>query len=331
MNTYIILFLCAFALSVLIGYPLIKLLKKRKANQTVLEYVEVHSAKNNTSTMGGIMFILSTILTAALFLGGECFLSVLSLACMLGFGLIGFLDDFIKIKFKRNLGLTPWQKIIGQGGIALIIALFCYFSPVSFASFVPFSLVEFDLSFFIIFIAFFVIIGTTNAVNLIDGLDGLCGKVSVVYLIAFGVILSIFADKIYALGYSVLTVEEAQNLAKTCIILGGALFGFLVFNSGKASVFMGDVGSLAIGGFISCASVLSGLWLYLPILGILYVITAISVIVQVLYYKRTKKRVFLMAPLHHHFEKKGVSESKIVAIYSIISIIVALSCIYLTI
>ena len=194
----------------------------------------------------------------------------------------------------------------------------------------PFSFVEFNLGIFIIPVVFLVVIGTVNAVNLIDGLDGLCSKISCVYLIAFGVILLTFSQDLYMSGFSEMQVLEVQNLAKGSICLAGALLGFLVFNSNKASVFMGDVGSLAIGGFISCVGVFSGLWLYIPILGFLFVLTALSVILQVIYYKKTKKRIFLMAPLHHHFEKKGINESKIVSCYSILSIIISLICIYFT-
>lgn len=331
MQEFILIFICSFLLCFVIGVPYVKFLTKRKYNQTILEYVEIHSSKKNTPTMGGIMFVLSATIISFIFCAEYNFLLVLSLLVMLGFGLVGFLDDFLKIKFKRNLGLTPWQKILGQGGISVIIALFCYFSSYNITTFIPFSLSTINLSFGIIFVVFFVMLGTVNSVNLIDGLDGLASKVSLVYLVGFGIILQIIADKLYYLGYSEFDVYQLINLSKGCIALSGALLAFLIFNASKAKVFMGDVGSLSLGGFIACAGVLSGLWLYIPLLGFLYVVTALSVIIQVLHYKRTKRRIFLMAPLHHHFEQKGINEQKIVTIYTIISIIIALVCIYFTI
>lgn len=330
MQNFILIFLISFSVCFLIGYPYVKFLTKKQFNQTILEYVEIHSSKKNTPTMGGIMFVVSAIIVNLIFCRENNFLIILCLLSMFGFALIGFLDDFIKIKFKRNLGLTPVQKVIGQGGIALILSLFCYFSKYNIQTFIPFSQTTINLSLGIIFIILFVIIGTVNSVNLIDGLDGLATKVTLVYLLAFGVIITITADKLYYLGYSELDIFEMQNMAKGCISLAGSLLAFLIFNCNKAKVFMGDVGSLALGGFVASVGVLSGLWLYIPILGVLYVVTALSVILQVLYYKKTKKRIFLMAPLHHHFEQKGVNEQKIVSIYTILSIIIALICIYFT-
>ena len=324
----LLLFLITFAIGFIIGYPYVKFLTKRKYNQTILEYVEVHANKKDTPTMGGIIFIVSCIIACAIFIRENNFLLILSLLFLVGFGLIGFLDDFIKIKFKRNLGLRPYQKIIGQGGLSLILSLYVFFSSNQINTFLPFTTNIINFGFWIIPIVFLVTIATTNAVNLIDGLDGLATKVSMVYLLAFATLLFVFSDKLYYLGYSELNIMQMQNLAYGCVILSGALLAFLIFNCNKAKVFMGDVGSLALGGFISCIGILSGLWLYIPLLGVLYVLTALSVLMQVAYYKKTKKRIFLMAPLHHHFEKKGVNEQKIVTIYTIISIIVSLVCIY---
>lgn len=331
MKEYSIIFLVSFLLCFIFALPYIKFLKKRQYSQTILEYVEVHSSKIGTPTMGGIVFLFTTLLVCFIFCRENSFLLFLSLACMIGFAVIGFLDDFIKIKFKRNLGLTPWQKIVGQGGLALIISLFCYFSLYTFETYVPFTLNAFSLGFFIMPIVFIVIIATTNAVNLIDGLDGLATKVTIVYLISFSIILMALADKLYIEGYAIMNIDEIKNLAKGCIALAGSLLAFLVFNSHKALVFMGDVGSLALGGFIACVGVFSGLWLYIPLLGFLYVLTSISVILQVLHFKRTGKRIFLMAPLHHHFEKKGVNEEKIVSLYTIFGIIISTICIYFTV
>lgn len=322
MSKLIICFVCAFVLSTILTIPFLKFLKKRKYGQTILEYVSMHEEKQNTPTMGGIVFLLSTIVVSLLFCDKNNFLLPFTLICTFGFAVIGFLDDYIKVHFKRNLGLTPWQKIIGQGGICLIISLYVYFSN-NFEIVLPFSFSGISLGFFVIPIIFFTCVATVNSVNLIDGLDGLNAKVSIVYLLCFSVILLLFAsfNKNFA---------ELQNLALGNFALSGALLGFLIFNSHKAKVFMGDVGSLGIGGFIACEACCTGLILYIPLIGIMYVITALSVILQVLYYKKAKKRIFLMAPLHHHFEKKGWNEEKIVTLYTICGIIVGLICIYFT-
>lgn len=155
------------------------------------------------------------------------------------------------------------------------------------------------------------LLATTNSVNLTDGLDGLAGGVSFSYLLFFGLILTL--------------ISGAENLAVMCFALVGALLGFLIFNVYPAKIFMGDTGSLALGGFIGTVAVLSGLTLILPIMGIMFVLSALSDIIQVAYYKRTKKRVFLMAPLHHHFEQKGVHENRIVVVYIIITTVVSLA------
>lgn len=327
---YIIIFIITFIVCLVIGYPYVKLLIKKRCNQTILEYVNIHAQKNNTPTMGGLMFVFTTIIVCLIYCRSYNFLLLLSLCALMGFGLIGFFDDYIKVKFKRNLGLTPLQKIMGQGGLTLIFSCFCYFSNYNIQSYLPFTTTAINFGIWIIPITIFVILSTTNAVNLIDGLDGLASKVSIVYLVAFGLIISICSDKLYYLGNSEISFFEMKNLALGCFALAGSLLAFLIFNNKKAQVFMGDVGSLALGGFISVVGTVSGCWLYIPILGVLYVVTALSVVIQVVYYKKTKKRVFLMAPLHHHFEKLGINEEKIVSIYTIISIIIALVCIYFT-
>lgn len=331
MDNYILSFIVSFIICFLVGLIYIKFLKKRKLSQTILEYVEVHNSKQGTPTMGGVMFLISTLATCMIFCVNENFITFLCLVCTLGFGVIGFLDDYIKIKFKRNLGLTVFQKIFGLGGLAIIIGLICYFSSDVLPTFLPFTFLNINLGIFIIPIVIFVIIAITNAVNLIDGLDGLCSKVSLVYLLAFSFILYYFSEQLFNLGYAEISIQEIKNLSLACTIFAGSLLAFLSFNSHKASVFMGDVGSLAIGGFIGCAGVFSGLWLYIPFLGLLYVITVVSVVIQVLYFKKTGKRVLLMAPIHHHFEKKGYNEEKIVNSYSILSILITALCIYFSI
>lgn len=325
------LVLCFFV-TMLIAVPIIKLLRNKKLGQNILEYVDLHTSKQGTPTMGGVIFLLSLSLVSIIFYNDNSFLMLMTVLVTLGYGLVGFLDDFIKLKFNRNLGLTPFQKIFGQGGLAVIVSLFCYYSPlVPKAIIVPFSFYEIEIGFWIIPIVFFLCLAVTNAVNLTDGLDGLAGSVSAVAIAGFAVLIYIFSNHQYYLGVGDAQIQQLNSLLIISFAFVGGLLAFLLFNANKAKVFMGDAGSLAIGGFITAISVFSGLYLYLPLICFMFVITTLSVILQVLYFKKTKKRIFLMAPLHHHFEKKGVNEAKIVAWYAIISIIITTICIYFSI
>ena len=332
MKIWLLALICSFVIALLIAIPVIKYLRKKKLGQSILEYVDLHTSKQGTPTMGGVIFLIALSIVAILFYNENSFLMLMTLLVTLGYGLVGFLDDFIKLKFNRNLGLTPIQKILGQGGLALIVALFCYYSPlVPNSIIVPFSFYEIDIGWWIIPIVFFLYLAVTNAVNLTDGLDGLAGSVSMVCIGAFAVIMIMYSDFVYNLGASAVEVGELNSLITLSFAFVGALMAFLIFNSYKAKIFMGDVGSLAIGGFINSIAVFSGLYLYLPFICLMFVITTVSVILQVAYYKKTKKRILLMAPLHHHFEKKGFNEAKIVVCYTIISIIASVICIYFTI
>lgn len=316
--TYIIAFLVTFALTLLFAPIVFNLIKKMRAKQTILHYVKEHKNKQGTPTMGGIMFILPAIVIPLIFYKTDFMYGIITLGVFFVYGLFGFLDDFIKVHYKQNLGLRAYQKIIGQLAIALIVALFVY-KQVGTTMYVPFTNQLINVGILIIPIVVVIYIATVNSVNLIDGMDGLCSGVSINFLSFFSFILIIFSSS--KTGVELL---EMQNLIITTMCLLGALFGFLCFNSYPAKIFMGDTGSLAIGGFIATICVFTRLELLLPILGMLYVVTAISDIVQVLYYKKTKKRVFKMAPLHHHFQMSGVHESKIVFIYFTISLVINL-------
>lgn len=308
MLNYFLVFIIAFLVSVVIGFPILKLCKKFHLSQTILHYVDNHAGKSGTPTMGGWIFILSSILSCAFFLKKDALMAILILLTMLGYGLLGFMDDFIKIKFHKNEGLKPYQKVIGQVGLALIIAVFIYIKQ---GGVLDFFGLKMDFGFFIIpFIVVFYV-AVTNSVNLTDGLDGLAGGVSSTYLIFFGVILAV--------------AFSSYNYAIISFAMAGAIIGFLLFNCFPAKIFMGDTGSLALGGLIASLAVFSGLEFIMPIIGILFVLTAISDIIQVLYYKKTHKRIFKMAPLHHHFEKSGVHENRIVAVYISITLICGLS------
>lgn len=306
MLKYFLVFLVALVGAVVFGIPIFKLCKKFHLSQTILHYVDKHSAKSGTATMGGFIFIVACIFACAFFLDYDRGFSILILFIMLGYGLLGFLDDFIKIKGHKNEGLKPYQKIIGQVGLALIIALFVYFK---IGSTIDFFGLKINLGWGIIPLVVFFYVAVTNSVNLTDGLDGLAGGVSAVYLISFGVILAL-------LGFA--------NYGVISLSMAGGLIGFLLFNGFPAKIFMGDTGSLALGGLIASLAVFSGLELILPIIGIMFVLSAVSDILQVGYYKKTRKRIFKMAPLHHHFEQKGVHENRIVAVYIVITLICGL-------
>lgn len=311
---YLVAGLLGICVGLALTYPTIFLCKKLKVSQTTLHYVEKHSMKSGTPTMGGFIFIFASLLVySCLFYDGGWY-GWLTLLITLGYGLLGFLDDFIKIHFHQNEGLKPYQKIVGQLGLALIVALYVYFKVGTSLDFFGLKL---DLGVFIIPFIVFVYLATTNSVNLTDGLDGLAGGVSVIYLLVFGVIIALMGT------------DQMNNLALACFAMVGGLVGFLAVNVYPAKIFMGDTGSLALGGFITTVSCLSGKELLIPIIGMMFMLSAISDIIQVLHYKRTKRRVFLMAPLHHHFEKKGVHENRIVAIYIIITLVLGLACLAL--
>ena len=322
-NSFI--FIVAFLISTLLSPLVISIIKRLKAKQTILHYVTEHQAKNGTPTMGGVIFILGCALVSLCFMWTSYLLSLIALAVMFAYGLLGFLDDFLKIHYKQNLGLRAYQKIVGQVGIALIIAFFVYTNDlIGGELYIPFTNRTVDIGFWIIPFVIFVYLAVVNSVNLIDGLDGLCSGVSFVCILSFACTLVIYSTLL-----SGQTLVEYQNLQQICFAMCGALLAYFAFNCYPAKVFMGDTGSLALGGFIASIAIFSKLTLYIPILGFVYVITALSDILQVLHYKRTKRRIFLMAPLHHHFQKKGVNENKITAIYIISTMILCLVAITL--
>lgn len=302
--------ICAFAASFALLLLIMPLLKKLKAGQYILGYVKEHKSKNGTPTMGGLAFIAAIIIVGMCFLGFSDGRTNLTFAITAGFMIVGFLDDFLKIYHKENEGLKPYQKILFQLAIASVAAAYCYVNKHT-VLYVPFGGgLSFDIKWGIIPLVIFIFLATVNCVNLTDGLDGLAGGTSCAYLFILGLMLCL----------------QGTNFSILCFIAVGAIGAFLIFNGNKASIFMGDTGSLALGGLISCLSVFSGNSLYIPLLGIMFVISGISVIVQVIYYKRTRKRVFLMAPVHHHFQMKGYSESKISYAYFTLTALAGILC-----
>ena len=322
--------LIGFVFSVLISPLVVKFMRKLKANQTIYEYVDMHSKKAGTPTMGGVIFLLGTIFAYFCVQSGANQLALVSLVCFFAFALIGFLDDFLKIKLKRNLGLKAYQKIIGQVAISIIISVFAYLnSNIGSEIFLPFSSKMIDLGWFYIPFCIFIFLATTNAVNLTDGLDGLAGGVSTAFFVGFVGIEFVLLRTLPIFDGSL--IAEYNNV----LILGGAVIGsllaYVLANCHPASIFMGDTGSLALGGLISAICIVTKQVLLIPILGVMFVVSVVSVIIQVLHFKRTHKRVFLMAPFHHHLEKKGMYETKIVVIYIIITLIISIAGIFTTI
>ena len=308
---YLNCMLASFALCFVLTAVLLPLLKRLKAGQYILSYVKEHAYKGGTPTMGGLGFVAAALACTFAFEGFGSNKTNFTLVITAGFAVVGFLDDYLKLRRRENEGLKPYQKIIFQLAIAAAAATYCYVNDITFL-FIPFGGgIGWQAGWFIIPVAAFAFVATVNCVNLTDGLDGLAGGSSLACIASLGVIL-------------VQTYAEGATAA-FCMV--GALAAFLLFNCNKASLFMGDTGSLALGGLIASLAVFSGNALYIPVLGIMFVVSGISVIVQVIYYKRTGRRVFLMAPVHHHFQMKGFSESKIAYAYFVITALVGILCI----
>ncbi len=307
---FIICGLLCLIFATIIAPVVLAVCKRLKASQSILHYVDKHASKEGTPTMGGLIFLIVLLFSTFFLFSEDSFLAWFAVAVTLGYALLGFLDDFLKVHNHHNEGLRPYQKIIGQVGIAVVVAVYIFLSDRTSISFFSW---KFDIGWAVIPLVIFVLVATANSVNLTDGLDGLAGGVSFVYVLVFGIILAVVGEM------------EMSNLAMLCFGLCGGILGFLLFNCYPAKIFMGDTGSLALGGFIGVVAVLSGLELLLPIMGVMFVLSALSDIIQVLHYKRTKKRVFLMAPLHHHFEQKGVHENRIVIVYIVITMAVSLA------
>ncbi len=303
--------MAAFAISVVLGPVVIPFLRRLKVGQTVRdEGPQSHLKKNGTPTMGGILILISVVLTSVFFVRDYPKIMPV-LFSTLGFGLIGFLDDYIKVVLKRSLGLRVWQKFLLQILVAGVFAFYLlHYTDVSLAMKVPFMEAQYlDFGWMNIPILFFVVIGTVNGTNFTDGLDGLASSVTVLVATFFSVV---------AIG------TESGIEPVTCAVVG-ALLGFLLFNVYPASVFMGDTGSLALGGFVAAAAYMMQMPLFIVIVGFIYMVEVLSDIIQVSYFKKTGgKRFFKMAPIHHHFELCGWSETRVVAVFSIVTALLCL-------
>lgn len=316
MNSVILIsVLVSFAISVLLGPVVIPFLRRLHIGQTErTEGPESHLKKNGTPTMGGILILVSVVITSILFVRDyPRIIPVLFLT--LGFGLVGFLDDYIKVVLRRSMGLRAWQKFALQilvTGVFVVYLL--HYTDVSLAMKVPFLKgVYLDFGWFNIPILFFVVIGTVNGTNFTDGLDGLASSVTVLVATFFTVV---------AIG----TNSGIEPI--TCAVVG-ALLGFLLFNVHPASVFMGDTGSLALGGFVAATAYMMQMPLFIVIVGLIYLVEVLSVMMQVTYFKLTGgKRIFKMAPIHHHFELCGWSETRVVAVFSIVTALLCLVALF---
>ena len=297
-----------FLIVIILGPIFIPMLARFKFGQTVRdEGPQSHLAKNGTPTMGGVMMIVAILitgLTRATISKGL----IVGLICIVGFGFVGFLDDFIKIKMKRSLGLKAYQKIILQFALALYIAYYQYSaSPSATQLVIPFTNHIINLGIWYIPFMMIFIIGTVNAVNLTDGLDGLASGVTLIVSCFF----VLFAVSISNSDVAILAAATA-----------GACLGFLGFNSYPAKVFMGDTGSMALGGAVVAFATLTNSPLIIIIVGFIYLAEALYVMIQVTYFKLTNgKRIFKMAPLHHHFEQCGWPETRVVFVFWIVTVV----------
>ncbi len=296
----------SFIVASILGPIIIPLLHKLKFGQNIRqEGPKSHLKKAGTPTIGGLIFIFATIITMFVMVGNPTDEAMIALYSFVGFGFVGFLDDLLKIIKKKNEGLTSGQKMI----LLLIVSGFLTWYAYKYIGTsinIPFLNGKINLGLFYIPFAMFYFAGVTNAVNLTDGLDGLATSVTVLVTTFLGIIS-------YNLGHI--------SLAIFCVALAGALLAFLRFNAFPARVFMGDTGSLALGGAVAMVALILKMPLILVLIGIIYVIETLSVILQVASFKLTGKRIFKMAPIHHHFEQLGWSETKIVSVFSIITVV----------
>ena len=300
----------SFAISALLGPIVIPFLRRLKVGQTERKELESHLKKNGTPTMGGLMILASIIITSVFYV--KDYPKIVPILFMtVGFGVIGFLDDYLKVVLRRSDGLLAWQKMLCQIVVTTVFAVYmgCY-SDVPLTMLSPFSGGKYlDLGWGAFPVLYLAVIGTVNGTNFTDGLDGLASSVTIMVATFFSVV---------AIG------TNAGIAPITCAVVG-ALLGFLLFNVYPASVFMGDTGSLALGGFVVSAAYMMQMPLFIVIVGLIYLVEVLSVIIQVTYFKKTGgKRIFRMAPIHHHFELGGWSETRVVAVFSITTAILCM-------
>lgn len=310
-NETIIAVLISFAVSAALCPFAIPFLHRLKFGQQVRnDGPSTHLKKQGTPTMGGIVILAGIIITSLIYIRSYPKITMI-LFLTAGFGVVGFLDDYIKVVKKRSEGLNPIQKLIGQIVITGIFAYYIVTSPeIGTQMQIPFTRAELDLPVWLFVPAlFFIVLGTDNGVNFTDGLDGLCTSVTI----------------IVAAFFTVVAIKEDSGISPITGAVVGSLMGFLIFNLYPARVFMGDTGSLALGGFVASTAFVMQMPIFIAVVGLIYLIEVLSVIIQVTYFRKTGgKRFFRMAPIHHHFELCGWSETKIVGVFSIITAILCL-------
>ena len=303
--------LISFEVSVILGPIIIPFLRKLKMGQTErVDGVQSHLKKAGTPTMGGIIFLIAAVVTA-LFYVKDYPKVIPVLFLTLGFGIIGFLDDYLKVVLRRSDGLLPWQKFLLQIVVTGIFAYYLiHYTDISLSMRIPFWPDHYlNLGWLAVPVLFIAVIGTVNGVNFTDGLDGLASSVTLIVAVFFTVVS-------IGLGGGVEPMTGA--------VVGG-LMGFLLFNVYPAKIFMGDTGSLALGGFVAGTAYVLEMPLFILLVGLIYLIEVLSVMLQVSYFKATHgKRIFKMAPIHHHFELCGWSETRVVAVFSVVTAIMCL-------
>lgn len=323
MNIFVLLITIAiaFLITVLLSPIIIPFLRRLKFGQSIREEgPKSHQKKTGTPTMGGVMIVISIVITSLIMvmrlspngIGYELWILVLVL---LGYGLLGFLDDFIKVAMKRNLGLTSKQKMLGQIVIAAVVYVILHIQDFPTYIQIPGTTIQWDLGWGYALLIIFMLVGSSNAVNLTDGLDGLLAGTAAIAFGAFAI-----------LAWYGLPQHEVVIFSLAVV---GSLLGFLVFNAHPAKVFMGDTGSLALGGAIAAVAILTKMEILLVIIGGVFVIETLSVIIQVISFKTTGKRVFKMSPLHHHYELLGWSEWRVVTTFWLIGLVFAALGIYI--
>jgi phospho-N-acetylmuramoyl-pentapeptide-transferase len=298
--------LISFAISLILSPIIIPFLRRLKFGQYIRdEGPESHQKKSGTPTMGGLIIVFSVVITSLFYMKDNPEIIPI-LFVTLGFGLLGFLDDYIKVVMKRNLGLRAWQKMLGQ---IVITAIFAYYimnyTDLGTTMLLPFSHGKYmDVSYLFIPILFVAMIGTVNGVNFTDGLDGLASSVTV----------------LVATFFTVVAIGTQSGISPITCAVAGSLLAFLLYNVYPARIFMGDTGSLALGGFVASTAYMLRMPLFILIVGLIYLIEVMSVMLQVSYFKLTGgKRIFKMAPIHHHFELCGWPETRVVAVFAIVT------------
>lgn len=318
-------------LTLALGPVLIRAVRRLELGQNVREEVPAsHRRKAGTPSMGGVLFLAASLVGIVLFADVSNRLVQLGLLVLVGLGGLGLADDYVKVRLGRARGLSKWVKLVAQFGVASCVGAVLYFSPPepglrSCTNFLFVKNIVVDLGWLYIPFVMVVVVGCSNGVNLSDGLDGLAAGLSVVALLSYGLLCYVSGNAKFAEYLNVLSVSGSGEMAVFCLALAGGCLGFLWFNTHPAEVFMGDTGSLPLGGALGLAAIASKQELLLFLIGGVFVLESVSVLLQVAYFRATGgRRLFRMAPLHHHFELAGWQESKVVTRFMIVAVLLGL-------